>query len=110
MNFEIHQKMPQNGRGKNNRAGCPGAESPCVAPAVQARRRARRQGQRLPASDGPGGGPSLVVIRDAAEQPAQLDGSRQLTTLIESRANSGCIFLGDDKHLRSMGIRIGVGK
>ena len=69
---------------------------------------ARWDGQGLPAGNGPGAG--LRGVGHAREQPAQLGGSRQLTTPVESGADRCGLCLGDDEHPRSMGTRIMTGK
>ena len=45
----------------------------------------------------------MGVVGDAWEPASQLDHGRQLAALIESGADRGGIFLGDDEHLRHMG-------
>jgi len=40
-------------------------------------------GHWLPAGDGPGAGPRLLVVEDAREPPAQLNGGRELAPLLE---------------------------
>lgn len=72
--------------------------------------RARRRGQWLPAGDGPRALAGLRHVGDQRKQPAQLDGSRQLTTPVESGADRCGLCLGDDEHPGSMGTRIMTGK
>jgi hypothetical protein len=66
--------------------------------------------QRLPAGDGASTLPGLRGVGDAGKQSVQLDGSRQLTTPVESGADRCGLCLGDDEHPGSMGIRIMTGK
>jgi hypothetical protein len=73
------------------------------APAFQPPGRTRRQ--RLPSSYHARALSRLHVIRDAGEQPAQLDGGRQLPLLLECGADRGGFGFGDDEHPRSMGDR-----
>jgi hypothetical protein len=64
-----------------------------------------RQRQRLPADDGSGTVPRLIVVPDAWKQSAQLDGGREFTAAIEGGADHGGLCLGDDEHSRSMGAK-----
>jgi len=64
----------------------------------------------LPAGNGPGTGTRVLVIRDAAEQPAKLDGGGQFAAVFVCGADSGGFFLGEDKHSRIMAGRAMDGK
>ena len=66
--------------------------------------------QRFPAGNRPGPNKSLHVRGDAWEQSAQFYGAGQLAAVIESCADRGSMQHGDDKHAKTMGIRIEVGK
>jgi len=66
--------------------------------------------ERFPAGNRTGPNKSLHVRGDAWEQSAQFYGAGQLAAVIESCADRGGIHLGDDKHAKTMGIRIEVGK
>ena len=55
-------------------------------------------------------GPRLRVVGDAWEQAAQLDGGRQLASLIEGGADRGGFGIGDAEHLNSVGARATAGK
>ena len=57
----------------------------------------RRRSERVPA---------LRVVGDSWKPSAQLDSSRQLTVLVEDRADRGNIGLGDNEHPNSMAARI----
>jgi len=59
--------------------------------------------QWRPAGDAPGARPRMGIVGDAREPASQLDHGRQLAVLIESGADRGGIFLGDDEHLGDMG-------
>jgi hypothetical protein len=61
-----------------------------------------RQRQRLPAGNGPGTVAGLIVVPNAWEQPAQLEGGREFASLIEGGADRGDLCIGDDEHRSSM--------
>src|SRR5271166_4534488 len=68
------------------------------------------RGQRLPAGNGPGTGTRVLVVPDAGEQPAKLDGGRQVASLLIGDTDCGGFRLGDDKHFRIMAARATAGK
>jgi hypothetical protein len=72
--------------------------------------RAQRDGQWLPAGDGPGTRAGLGGVGDGGEQPAQLDRGRELAALLVDAADRGGLCLGDDEHAGRMGVRIEDGK
>jgi hypothetical protein len=72
--------------------------------------RAQRRRQRLPIGNGPGAFPRLSIVGDGREQPAQLDGSRHLPSLVEGGTDCGGFWLGDNQHPPSMGTRTTTGK
>ncbi len=53
---------------------------------------------RRPPGDRACTAPGVLVVRDAGEQPAHFDRSRQLAVLLIDGANRGGIGFGDDKH------------
>src|SRR4051794_23468502 len=65
---------------------------------AQRRYRGRRDRPRRPACDGPGALPRLLVVDDAGEPAAHLDGGRQLALLLIDGADRGGIGFGDDEH------------
>src|SRR3954453_21509629 len=65
---------------------------------AQRRYRGRRDRPRRPACDGPGALPRLLVVDDAGEPAADLDGGRQLALLLIDGADRGGIGFGDDEH------------
>jgi hypothetical protein len=70
----------------------------------------QRDGQGLPAGNGPGTGAGLDVVGDGGEQPAQLDRGRELAALLVDGTDRGSLSLGDDEHAGRMGVRIEDGK
>ena len=63
----------------------------------------RRMGwQGLPASNHPGVGPGLRIVRDTGKQPAQLNRGRQLAFLEVDGADGGGFSFGDAEHAPSM--------
>ena len=66
--------------------------------------------QRLPAGDGAGALPRLLVVGDAGEQPPQLDRGRELAMLLEGGADRSGLSLTDDEHRWSMGRHVVAGK
>jgi hypothetical protein len=54
--------------------------------------------------------PRLRVVGDPREPPTQLDSGRQLSLLIDGRADRSGIGLGDNEHLGSMAARAAAGK
>ena len=81
------------------------SEAALSNPPVRPRPLMRPHRQRFPAGNGPGALPGFRHVGHAGEQPAQLDGSRQFTSLVEGGADRGGFCLGDDEHPRSMGTR-----
>jgi hypothetical protein len=81
-----------------------------VLAGTQPRHRTRLGGQRRPPSDAPGAFPGLGVVGDPWKPPAQLDCSRQLSLLVEDRADRGSIGLGDNEHPNSMAVRAAADK
>jgi len=77
-------------------------------PATDHPRRLRRQ--RLPAGNGPGTGTRMLIVPDAGKQPAKLDSSRQIATLLIGDTDRGSLRLGNDKHPRIMAGRATAGK
>jgi hypothetical protein len=105
-----HQSGRSAGRGGHVRkavAGLLQAKVPLVvsftARLAQPCRWPRRPAQRFPASDGPGACPRLLGVRDAGEQPAQLDCGGKLPALVESGADRYGLRFGDDEHAREHG-------
>jgi hypothetical protein len=88
------------GENQRTRSGPPGCAHPM----------GRKRRQRLPASDDTGALPRLQVVGDGGEQPAQLDGGRQLASLLECGADRSGFRFGDDEHPASMGTRTAAGK
>jgi hypothetical protein len=78
-----------------------GLDAGTAAPRTQPPDRLHRQ--RLPPGYGPCALARLHVVRDAGEQPAQLDRGRQLAATIESGADRCSVCLSDDEHPGSMG-------
>jgi hypothetical protein len=78
--------------------------------AMQPRHRAHLLWQRCPAGDGPSARPRLRIVANPGKPPTQLDHSRQLALLVEDGADRSSISLGDDKHPRTMAMRLPVGK
>jgi hypothetical protein len=76
--------------------------------ALQPPGRTRRQ--RLPTGDDARALSCLHVVRDAGEQPAQLDCGRQLPLLLECSADRGGFGFGDDEHPCSMVMGAVTGK
>jgi hypothetical protein len=68
------------------------------------------RGQRHPSGDAPGAFPRLRVVGDPREPPTQLDSGRQLSLLIEGRADRSGIGLGNDEHGGKMGGMPPMGK
>jgi hypothetical protein len=77
-----------------------------VLAGTQPRHRARLDWQRHPSRDAPSVCPRLRVVGDPREPPAQFDSSRQLSLLVEDRADRGSIGLGNNEHPNSMAARI----
>jgi hypothetical protein len=69
-----------------------------------------RNGQGLPAGNGPGTGAGLRGVGDARHQPAQLDRGRELAVLLVDGTDRGGLSLGDNEHAGRMGARIEGGK
>jgi hypothetical protein len=83
-------------------ARCAAAVSRSVHPAARSPDQPGLRGQGVPASNDPGAFPSLRIVGHAREQPAQLDGSRQLALLLERGADRGGLSLGDNEHAGRM--------
>jgi hypothetical protein len=66
--------------------------------------------QRLPAGDDTGPVPCFGVVEDAREDPAQLDGGRELASLIEGSADRCSLGFGDAEHRASMSRLHGEGQ
>ena len=79
-----------------------------LAPAPRQPGRSRRQ--RHPSGYDACALPRLHVVGDGGEQPAQLDGGRQLAPLIEHGADRGGFRFGDDDHPMSMVVWAVTGK
>jgi hypothetical protein len=80
-------------------AGSPGL---AVLATTQPRYRRRSDWLRRPPGDAPGEFPCLRIVGDPGEPPTQLDSGRQLSLLIEDRADRSGICLGDNEHPISM--------
>jgi hypothetical protein len=81
-----------------------------ASPRASRRDPAQRDGQGLPAGDGPGTGAGLRGVGDAGEQPAQLDRGRELAAFLVDGADRRGFSLGDDEHPASMGAPALTGK
>ena len=64
--------------------------------------RVSRNGQGLPACDGPGALSCVRVIEHTRKQPAQLDCGRELAVLLEDDADRGGICLSANEHTNRM--------
>ena len=84
--------------------------APLWLPAPAPRQPGRSRRQRHPSGNDACALLRLRVVGDAGEQPAQLDSSRQFTSLIEGGADRVGFCLGDDEHGGRMGARTMVGK
>jgi hypothetical protein len=96
----------RNGLRRNAIPGGQGDGSPSVSLAARRLHRTCPPGQRPPAGDCPCALPRLLSIRNAGKQPPQLDGSRELATLLEDGTDRGGLSFGDDEHRWSMGRRL----
>jgi hypothetical protein len=67
------------------------------------RRLLRHRRQRRPAGYGPGADPRVLIVREAWEQAAQLDGGRQFAALLEGGTDRGGISFGNHEHRRIIG-------
>ena len=90
---------------RRDRAGEGVASASAIAVCQEAVCRTSRNGQGLPARDGPGVLSGLRIVEHTREQTAQLDRGSELAALFEDGADRGGLCLSDNEHAGRMGRR-----